>query len=273
MAYGIIFDLDGTLADTMDDLKTAMNSALTKLGYETRTKFELIKFINNGSREFVRRSLPTAVQTEDFIIESALEIYGQEYAKCFCDKTRAYPGIYEVIQLLKKEKFKLGVLSNKPDRFVKTIVHKLFGYKTFDFVMGQSDLPCKPDPASALFVARELGVKPSKCIFVGDSDVDIKTAKNAEMRSIGVSWGYRAPELLSDTGANYIAENAADILEHALECVRIIKLEKKLSKEHKKQPEPVFVDQEEAKEATGATLIVNVVTEADLKLKKKKKKK
>ena len=103
MAYGIIFDLDGTLADTMDDLKTAMNSALTKLGYETRTKFELIKFINNGSREFVRRSLPTAVQTEDFIIESALEIYGQEYAKCFCDKTRAYPGIYEVIQLLKKE--------------------------------------------------------------------------------------------------------------------------------------------------------------------------
>ena len=272
-SYGIIFDLDGTLADTMDDLKTAMNSTLVKLGYETRTKFELVKFLNNGSREFVRRSLPTAVQKEDFIIESALDIYGREYEKCFCDKTRAYPGIYEVIQLLKKEKFKLGVLSNKPDRFVKTIISKLFGYKTFDFVMGQSDLPCKPDPSSALYVAKELGVKPSRCIFIGDSDVDIKTAKNAEMRSIGVSWGYRSPELLVDTGANYIAQNPAEILEHALECVRIIKLEKKLNKEHKHQPEPIMFDQEEAKEATGATMVVNIVTEEELKKAKKKKKK
>ncbi len=213
MAYGIIFDLDGTLADTMDDLKTAMNSALTKLGYETRTKFELIKFLNNGSREFVRRSLPTAVQTEDFIIESALEIYGQEYAKCFCDKTRAYPGIYEVIQLLKKEKFKLGVLSNKPDRFVKTIVHKLFGYKTFDFVMGQSDLPCKPDPASALYVAKELGVKPSKCIFVGDSDVDMQTAGNSGCVGVGVLWGFRDEAELRANGAKFIVSEAEEILE------------------------------------------------------------
>ena len=229
MAYGIIFDLDGTLADTMDDLKTAMNSALTKLGYETRTKFELIKFLNNGSREFVRRSLPTAVQTEDFIIESALEIYGQEYAKCFCDKTRAYPGIYEVIQLLKKEKFKLGVLSNKPDRFVKTIVHKLFGYKTFDFVMGQRQgMPRKPDPTAATYVAKQIGVRPSKCIFVGDSDVDIRTAENADMRSIGVSWGYRNVDLLVNIGANYIAQNPNEVIEHATECVRIIKMEKNI---------------------------------------------
>lgn len=272
-SYGIIFDLDGTLADTMDDLKTAMNATLTKLGYETRTKFELVKFLNNGSREFVRRSLPTAVQTEDFIIESALEIYGQEYGKCFCDKTRAYPGIYEVVQLLKKEKFKLGVLSNKPDRFVKTIILKLFGHNTFDFVMGQSDLPCKPDPASANYVAKALGVKPSRCIFVGDSDVDIKTAINAEMRSIGVSWGYRSKELLIDTGANYIAESAGDILEHALECVRIIKLEKKLNKERKNQPEPIMTDADEAKEATGSTMVINIVTEEEIKLSKQKKKK
>ena len=233
MAYGIIFDLDGTLADTMDDLKTAMNSALAILGYEPRTKFELLNFINNGSREFVRRSLPTAVQTEDFIINSALEIYGQEYEKCFCDKTHPYPGIYETVQVLKNEGFKLGILSNKPDKFVKTIATRLFGINVFDFVLGQSDLPHKPDPTSALLVAKMMGVKPSKCIFVGDSDVDIKTSQNAKMRSIGVSWGYRNPSLLIETGADYIAESPAQIIEHAKECVRIMKMERKMAKEQK----------------------------------------
>ena len=88
MAYGIIFDLDGTLADTIDDLKTAINGMLSILGYESRTKFEIINFINRGSRELVRRSLPTAVQTENFIIDSALNIYEQEYEKCYCEKRR-----------------------------------------------------------------------------------------------------------------------------------------------------------------------------------------
>lgn len=233
MAYGIIFDLDGTLADTMDDLKTAVNSTLSILGYEPRTKFELLNFINNGSRELVRRSLPTAVQTEDFIIDSALNIYGQEYEKCFCEKTRAYTGIYEAVHILKNEKFKLGVLSNKPHRFVETIIAKLFGIDTFDFVMGQSEFPHKPDPSSALYVAKQLGVKPYKCIFVGDSDVDIKTAQNAGMRSIGVSWGYRSVELLTETGANYIASTPNKIIEHAKEATRIIKMEKKMNKKKK----------------------------------------
>ena len=240
MAYGIIFDIDGTLADTMDDLKTAMNSTLAILGYEPRTKFELLNFINNGSREFVRRSLPTAVQTENFIIDSALEIYGQEYEKCFCDKTRAFTGIYEAVQVLKNEKFKLAVLSNKPDKFVKTIVAKLFGFDAFDFVLGQSDLPHKPDPASALFVAKMIGVKPNKCIFVGDSDVDIKTAINAGMRSIGVSWGYRSVELLTETGANYIAESPNQIIEHAKEVIRITRLEKKMKKEHENKELSIY---------------------------------
>lgn len=237
MAYAVIFDLDGTLADTMDDLKTAMNNMLIKLGYETRTKFELLNFINNGAREFVRRSLPVAVQTEDFIIESALNIYSQEYAKCFCEKTRAYPGIYEMIEVLKGEKFKLGVLSNKQNEFVTVIIEKLFGRDTFDFVMGQSDLPHKPDPAAALYLAKEMGVKPHKCIFVGDSDVDMKTAKNAGMRSVGVGWGYRNIDLLTEAGADYIAENAGQLVEHIKEIKQIIKLEKKLNRGKKQDAE------------------------------------
>ena len=234
MAYGIIFDLDGTLADTMDDLKTAVNSTLTILGYETRTKFELLNFINNGSRELVRRSLPTAVQTEDFIIDSALSIYKGEYEKCFCEKTREYVGMGEVLAKLKAQGFRLGVLTNKPDFFAKTIIKKLFGEQAFDFVLGQTDIPHKPDPAGAFIVAKAMGVKPHKCIFVGDSDVDIKTAQNAGMRSIGVAWGYRSVDLLNETGANFIAENTAEIEEHAKELVRIIKLEKKMNRGKKK---------------------------------------
>lgn len=237
MAYGIIFDLDGTLADTMDDLKTAVNSTLTILGYETRTKFELLNFINNGSRELVRRSLPTAVQTEDFIIDSALSIYKDEYEKCFCDKTREYTGMNEVLSKLKELGFRLGVLTNKPDQFAKIIIKKLFGESTFEFVQGQTDLPHKPDPTGALLVAKEIGVKPHKCIFIGDSDVDIKTAQNAGMRSIGVAWGYRSVELLTETGANFIAESPAQIEEHATELVRIIKLEKKMNRKKNKPAE------------------------------------
>ena len=233
MAYGIIFDLDGTLADTMDDLKTAVNATLTKLGYDTRAKFELLNFINNGSRELIRRSLPTAVQTEDFIIDSAHNLFFQEYEKCFCEKTSAFPGICEAILELKKKKFKLGVLSNKPDQFVKVIIAKLFGEKTFDFVMGKSDFPHKPDPSSALFVAKEMGVKPHKCSLVGDSDIDMKTAENAGMRSIGVQWGYRSTDVLLSAGADYIASSPTEMIEHALECVRITKMERKLRKRNK----------------------------------------
>ena len=236
MAYGVIFDLDGTLADTMDDIKTGVNSMLTTLGYETRAKFELLQFINNGARELVRRSLPVAVQTEEFIIQSALDIYGREYAKCYCDKTRPFPGIAEALRKLKDEGFKLGVLSNKQDEFVKTIIYKLFGDDIFDFVMGQSALPPKPDPSSAQMVAKEIGVKSTKCIFVGDSDVDMQTAINAGMRPVGVSWGYRSEALLTEAGAGYIAKYGENLVEHIIEARQIMKLEKK-EKRRKKKPD------------------------------------
>lgn len=237
MAYGIIFDLDGTLADTIDDIRNAINAMLVKLGYETRTKFEILQFINNGARELVRRSLPTAIQNEELILESALHIYEQEYAKAFCEKTRPFNGIHEVLTKLKEDKFKLAVLSNKQDAFVKTIVYKLFGDETFDVVRGQTSLPPKPDPASANIVAKELGVKQSKCIFVGDSDVDMKTATNAKMRPVGVDWGYRSKELLIEAGANYIASSPEELIEHANEIRRIIIMEKKQRRRKKTDDE------------------------------------
>ncbi len=205
MIKGIIFDLDGTLADTIQDLTTAVNAMLAKLGYPARSVEEVTKFINNGARELIRRSLPKDVQNIDFILESAIKIYEEEYAKCYCVKTRAFQGVDSMLMELKGMDYKIGVLSNKQDSFVKDIIYKLFDRKIFSAVMGQSSLPPKPNPASALLMAKTMGLKPQKCIYVGDSDVDIKTAFNAGMRQISVTWGYRDEEFLKRSGASYVA--------------------------------------------------------------------
>lgn len=212
MIKAIIFDLDGTLCDTMDDLRTAMNAMLTKLGYKTRSRGELLKFINNGAREFVRRSLPREVQKVDFIVDSALEVYGAEYAKCYFQKTKAFDGIKAVLNELKGRGYKLAVLSNKQDEFVKTIINEVFGKGLFNVVAGHKDLPTKPNPAAAIAIAKQLGARPERCVFIGDSDVDVATAINAQMHIVGVSWGYREAQLLKEAGALNIAEKPEDIL-------------------------------------------------------------
>lgn len=212
MIKAIIFDLDGTLADTMPDLQTAMNNMLTRLGYRPRTRADLIMAINNGAKEFVSRSLPKDVQGVDFILQSAIDTYEEEYSRCYCDNTKAYSGIEAMLMDLKAMGIKLSVLSNKQDTFVKNIVAKLFDKKIFTGIQGQTTAPMKPNPVSALALAKAMGVKPSRCLFIGDSDVDIETANNAGMRSIGVAWGYRDEILLLEKGATYIAKEPNNII-------------------------------------------------------------
>ncbi|MBQ7906770.1 MAG: HAD family hydrolase [Clostridia bacterium] len=220
MVNAVIFDLDGTLADTMDDLKTAMNNMLKSLGYKTRTKPELLSFINRGARNFVKSSLPKIVQDSELIVDSALDVYEQEYAKCYCESTYAFDGVKEALEGLKEKGIRIGVLSNKQDAFVKHICEKLFGKGFFKATMGQTSLPTKPDPQGALLMARLLGAKPQNCIIVGDSDVDMMTAQNAGMTSIGVSWGYRSEDVLSRAGADYIVGSTEELLEAIYETVK-----------------------------------------------------
>ena len=206
-----IFDLDGTLCDTMDDLMTGMNGMLRELGYPTRTKEELLTFINNGAYRFVQLSLPEEIREDELIMATALETYSRHYAQCYADKTYPYAGMEEALYALKQEGVRLAVLSNKQDAFVKNIVKKLFPADLFEEVHGQLEHPAKPDPTAALAIAKSLCVHPEECIFCGDSDVDIKTAKNAGMIPLGVSWGYRSAAILRETGATLIAREPADI--------------------------------------------------------------
>lgn len=213
MVFAVIFDLDGTLADTMDDLGTAMNNMLKKLGYDTRTKGELIRFINNGARNFVRQSLPEELQDIDLVVDSALATYEDEYSKCYANDTYPFDGIPEALGGLKERKIRLGVLSNKQDKFVRALTEKLFGKKLFKCTLGnRDDLPKKPNPEGALLVAKALGAKPENCIFVGDSDVDVKTAHNAGMLSIAVTWGYRTEQILREAGADYIVSDTEGLI-------------------------------------------------------------
>lgn len=208
----IIFDLDGTLCDTIEDIRTAINAMLTKLGYKTRSRQEVLKSINNGAKELVRRCLPRDVQKVDFIVDSALEIYASEYAKCYCEKTKPFDGIKALLMELKGQGYKLAVLSNKQDDFVKHMVGKLFDKSFFNVAMGQRDFPTKPNPASAIAIARQLGARPDKCVIIGDSDVDVATAINAQMHIIGVNWGYRDEAILREAGALNIAHSPEEIL-------------------------------------------------------------
>ena len=213
MIKGIIFDLDGTLADTMNDLQTAMNSMLSHLGYSERSRTDLLMAINNGAKEFVRRSLPKDVQNVDFILQSAIKEYEKQYGICYLDKTAPYEGIEAMLMNLRQKNIKLAVLSNKQDKFVKDIVGKLFDKKTFFMIQGQEKSPLKPNPSATLAIAKKMGVKPSQCLFVGDSDVDMKTAINADMRSVGVCWGYRGQEILENAGATFLIKKPEDLCE------------------------------------------------------------
>ena len=209
MTKAIIFDLDGTLADTMGDLVLAMNEMLRQLGYPERTREELLRCINRGARHFVFGALPEGAfpSIDDEGVTEALRIYGDAYAAHPVVTTAEFPGMTEALRSLKADGWRLGVLSNKQDELVQTVVGTLVP-GIFDAVSGQRDLPTKPDPAAALRMAAELGAAPADCVFCGDSDIDMKTAQNAGMYPLGVAWGYRSPELLRASGAAAIVETA-----------------------------------------------------------------
>ena len=218
MIKAVIFDLDGTLADTLDDLGTAMNKMLAHFGWQGRTREELQSFINRGARVFVARSMPEGSWEDinDPIVTEALKYYDACYNECFNELTHPYDGIPEALDVLAESGVKMSVLSNKQDKFVRLICERIFP-DTFTVIRGHGQFPEKPSPESALATAEEMGVLPSECVFIGDSDVDMKTAKNAGMYPIGVSWGYRSREVLLEAGAAFIADTPEEFCGHILD--------------------------------------------------------
>lgn len=208
----VIFDLDGTLLDTLDDLGDSMNSVLSRHGYPTHDLGAYRYFVGNGMRNLVKRALPENKRDSASVDQGLLELRG-EYAKRWADKTKPYPGIPELLDALTVKGVKLAVLSNKPDKFSNDIVKQLLRNWSFYPVYGEREgIPIKPDPAGALEIAKILELRPEDFLYIGDTGVDMKTAASAGMYAVGVLWGFRDAEELRNNGANMIIADPLEIL-------------------------------------------------------------
>ncbi len=212
MIKAAIFDLDGTICDTLDDITDGLNAMLKEKALPSLTRDDTLKNINNGAFELVRRSLPAEYRENTDFVKECLKVYSDAYSKCYDNKTYPFDEITEVIKKLKECGLKLAVLSNKQDEFVKKIISKIFPDGLFDIVLGDGPFSPKPDPASALYICKELGVLPKECAMIGDSHVDMQTGVNSGLMPIGVTWGYRTRDVLIDNGAKMIIEKVSELL-------------------------------------------------------------
>ncbi len=206
-----IFDLDGTLANTLESIKDAVNMCMSHFGYPLQSTEQVRKNIGNGAALLLRRSLPEKIEYEENHFASIEEYFKAFYRMTQTRVNSCYDGIYELIMDFRQDGYKLAVLSNKPDELTQIIIKNIFGDGVFDFVMGQTELPRKPDPTVPKMIAERLGVDLSMCRFIGDSEVDIATARNAGMKSVAVSWGFRDRDMLC--GADFIADTPDELRE------------------------------------------------------------
>lgn len=208
----IIFDLDGTLLDTLADISDSVNQMLTESGLPGHTLDDYRRFIGNGIKMLVRRALPDA-QRSPAMIEASVRRAREIYWKNWNVKTRPYDGIVELLDELKSRQTPLAVLSNKPHDFTVRYVEAYFGHEAFQVVMGHGDrFPVKPDPASALEIARLMEMTPAAFLFVGDSAADVQAAAAAGMHSVGAGWGFRGPKELEENGCRTLVQHPLEIL-------------------------------------------------------------
>lgn len=206
-----IFDMDGTILDTLDDLTDSINYALSYCGFPEHTKDDVRRFVGNGILKLVKRSVPPYAGEAD--IEKVFQVF-KDYYKLHCrDKTRPYPGIVNVIETLKEKGYFIAVVSNKADFAVQELCLRYFP-GLIDYAVGERDgIKKKPAPDSVLSVMGALNVRPEESIYIGDSDVDIATAKNAGICCLTVTWGFRDREYLNQCGADVFAHKADEILD------------------------------------------------------------
>lgn len=206
-----IFDLDGTLLDTIQDLAVSSNVALEKHGLPIHPVEQYKRFVGNGIPKLIERA--SGYSADSTVYQAVYQDFMEYYNEHSTDYTQVYPGILSVLNQLSGREILTAVLSNKADLFVKELVKRFFPDFSFRMVLGKrSSFPVKPDPKSLNFLVQSCEVEKKDCIYIGDSDVDVQTAHNAGIPCIGAEWGFRGREELSRAGADYLAENPFDIL-------------------------------------------------------------
>jgi phosphoglycolate phosphatase len=209
----VIFDLDGTLLDTIEDLTDSMNAALSRMGLPGRSVAECRNLVGDGLETFVRRALPESSRDDPDAASRLKELMRAEYRLRNSVKTHPYDGITDLLDELARRGTRMAVLSNKPDDSTQIVVRHYFPSWAFQPVLGAREgMPVKPDPAGALEIAREWGLAPGAIAYVGDTNTDMQTATAAGMFACGALWGFRTAGELTANGANVLLEKPADLL-------------------------------------------------------------
>ena len=213
MAYrAVLFDLDGTLLDTLQDIADSVNIALAQLGFPQHEVEAYKYFVGDGRVALATRALPKDCRDQLSVdrLSASIEI---EYSKRWANNTRAYDGIPNMLQSLADLGIKMAILSNKPQDSTEETVSRLLSHWRFEIVLGaQPSIPMKPDPTSALQIARRLNIPPAEFLYLGDTDVDMKTAAAAGMYPVGALWGFRTADELLAGGARELIQYPTDLL-------------------------------------------------------------
>ena len=208
----VIFDLDGTLLDTLEDLAAAANRMLVSNGYPPHPIDAYRHFVGDGAAMLVRRALPPVVRSKE-AEEKCLAAFLDDYRQNWQDRTRPYPGITDMLDELKKRGIRMAVLSNKPHEMTVRCIARYFNSWFFETVLGQRpQVPKKPDPAGALEVARHMNLPTSAFLYIGDTAIDMQTARAASMFPVGVRWGFRSAGELKKSGARMLINHPLEIM-------------------------------------------------------------
>ena len=207
---GVIFDLDGTLVDSLDDIGLAMNAALARFGLPPHPMARYREMVGEGAAVLARRASGGEAASD---VDALTAAYAEEYEARAHGRTTLYPGVAEMLARLVGDGVAMAVLSNKPDGFTRGLIDVRFPDVPFRAVRGQRDgVPRKPDPAAALEIAALMGLEPAVIAFVGDTAVDIETARAAGMIAVGVEWGFRGRDELIGAGAQHVLRHPSDLL-------------------------------------------------------------
>ncbi|MBQ6267696.1 MAG: HAD-IA family hydrolase [Clostridia bacterium] len=205
----VIFDLDGTLVDTIDDLRASVNLALAQQGFPPRTREEIRAFVGNGVRKLMERSVPQGTPPQ--VTDVCLAAFRAHYHTHACVHTRPYDGIPAVLEALRAAGMKTAVVTNKTEAASLAVVRHFFGDRIGLTIGQREDLPRKPAPDGVLLALETLGVPASRAVFIGDSEVDCATARNAGLPCIGAAWGFRGRAVLEAEGVQVIADQPSEL--------------------------------------------------------------
>ena len=209
-----IFDLDGTLTDTLDSLEYSVNETMKQIHMPQITKEQCRDFVGNGAKVLIEKALKAGGDEALDKLDEAMEVYGRVFDENCTYKVVPYKGIERMLETLKKQGIRLAVLSNKPDRQVGHVIKEIFGEGLFDWIQGQKEgVPRKPDPSAALDIADRLGAEIAETAYIGDSEVDAATGKNAGLKTIGVLWGFRDRKTLETAGVDDLIDRPDELLQ------------------------------------------------------------